>query len=92
MLLAIGCYPPPRKPHRAQRGNHQPETSRAETSGAQHPAPTRGRVHAKSHSLIQRQRSGDEKTGITRYVNAVKSVQGEFQAREQNWLNLQQPE
>jgi Skp family chaperone for outer membrane proteins len=40
-------------------------------------------------ALIDTTEFGDEKTGIKRYVNAVKSVQGEFQAKNTELTNIQ---
>jgi Skp family chaperone for outer membrane proteins len=46
-------------------------------------------VPASKIAFVDTRTFGDEKLGITRYLDAVKSVQGEFQARNAELVNIQ---
>ena len=70
-------------------GTATPRPATPQPAAAQPAAAQPAAVPVSKIAIIDTGRFRDEKTGITRYVNAVKKVQQEFQARNNELVNLQ---
>jgi len=89
MLLAIAAVSAAAQttPRPTTTASPKPATTQAATAQAARPA--NAPVPDSKIAVIDTGAFRDEKAGIKRYVNAVKIVQGEFQARNAELSNLQ---